>query len=133
MVTDFLCEYYTAVCPSILLCLKLISCTRWDEWLKDITLNSELSSQSFSQCTHPRDYICCVSYWHVQFPPPSQISTQNKELKRQSKMLLDLQGPNPPDITKMNLDLDEKEDSMEDYHQEQSEMIQSESLIKFEI
>lgn len=48
-------------------------------------------------------------------------------------MLLDLQGPNPPDITKMNLDLDEKEDSMEDYHQEQSEMIQSESLIKFEI
>jgi hypothetical protein len=62
---------------------------------------------------------------------PSQISTQNKELKRQSKMLLDLQGPNPPDITKMNFDLDEKEDSMEDYHQEQSEMIQSESLIKY--
>ncbi|XP_048745454.1 shootin-1-like isoform X2 [Ostrea edulis] len=54
----------------------------------------------------------------------TKISTQNKELKRQSKMLLDLQGPNPPDITKMNLDLDEKEDSMEDYHQEQSEMIQ---------
>lgn len=56
-----------------------------------------------------------------------QISTQNKELKRQSKMLLDLQGPNPPDITKMNLDLDldEKEDSMEEYRQEQSQKIQS--------
>uniref|UniRef100_K1R7M1 Shootin-1 n=1 Tax=Magallana gigas TaxID=29159 RepID=K1R7M1_MAGGI len=56
----------------------------------------------------------------------TKITTQNKELKRQSKMLLDLQGPNPPDITKMNfdLDLDEKEDSMEEYRQEQSQKIQ---------
>ncbi|XP_022344329.2 shootin-1-like isoform X1 [Crassostrea virginica] len=54
----------------------------------------------------------------------SKISTQNKELKRQSKMLLDLQGPNPPDITKMNFDLDEKEDSMEEYREEQTQKIQ---------
>lgn len=58
-----------------------------------------------------------------------QISTQNKELKRQSKMLLDLQGPNPPDITKMNFDLDEKEDSMEEYREEQTQKIQSMSIV----
>ncbi|XP_062602701.1 shootin-1-like [Saccostrea cucullata] len=54
----------------------------------------------------------------------TKISTQNKELKRQSKMLLELQGPNPPDITQMNLDLDEKEDSMEDFRKEQADIIQ---------
>ncbi|XP_061171043.1 shootin-1-like isoform X2 [Saccostrea echinata] len=54
----------------------------------------------------------------------TKISTQNKELKRQSKMLLELQGPNPPDITQMNLDLDEKEDSIEDFRKEQAEIIQ---------
>ncbi|KAK3095520.1 hypothetical protein FSP39_015595 [Pinctada imbricata] len=56
----------------------------------------------------------------------TKISSQNKELKRQSQMLLDLRSSTtPPDFSKLNLDLDleTEKDSVEGYNKELDEKL----------